>query len=96
MKFEGLSALEQQSLSHYTSMARLRASHLALQYGSLRFESISDEVLIYERAYFNESVWVFFNMADHSELITFEHPFTGESISVELPPLSSLVQVFHP
>ena len=96
MKFEGLSALEQQSLSHYTSMARLRANHLALQYGSLRFESISDEVLIYERAYFNESVWVFFNMADHSELITFEHPFTGESISVELPPLSSLVQVFHP
>ena len=96
MKFEGLSALEQQSLSHYKSMARLRADHLALQYGSLRFDSISDEVLIYERSYFNESVWVFFNMADHSKPITFEHPFTGESISVVLLPISSLIQIFHP
>ena len=95
MKFYGLNELEQQTLSHYTRMSRLRANHLALQYGSLRFETIEDEVLIYERAYFNESVWVFFNMANRSELITFEHPFTGESISKELLPLSSSVQVFQ-
>jgi glycosidase len=96
MKFDGLNELEQQSLSHYTSMSRLRANHLALQYGSLRFETIEDELLVFERAYFDESVWVFFNVSDESKTITFEHPFTGESFSVELSPISSLVQVFHP
>ena len=96
MKFDGLSELEQQSVSHYTRMSRLRANHLALQYGSLRFETIEDELLVFERAYFDESVWVFFNVSDESKTITFEHPFTGESISVELSPVSSLVQVFHP
>ncbi len=96
MKFNGLNEFEQQSLSHYTSMSRLRANHLALQYGSLRFLTIEDELLVFERAYFDESIWVFFNVSDESKTITFEHPFTGESISVQLPPISSLVQVFHP
>ncbi len=96
MKFEGLNSLEQQSLSHYISMARLRASHLALHYGSLRFETIEEDLLIFERVYFNESIWVFFNISDNPKLITFEHPFKEESISIELTPMSSLVQVFQP
>ena len=96
MKFEGLNSFEQQSLSHYISMARLRANHLALHYGSLRFETIEEDVLIFERVYFNESIWVFFNISDYPKLVTFEHPFKGEFISIELTPMSSLVQVFQP
>ena len=95
MKFGAYSRHEQQTLEHYKKLSHLRSKHLALQYGVLRFQHISDELLVYERSYFGESVWVLYNGSSESKTLEWVHPFTGELEHMSIPPLGTEVVVYE-
>ena len=95
MKFDDYTSLEAQTLDHYTRLSKLRANHLALQYGALRFQHISEELLIHERTYFNESIWVFFNSSEKPISVEWEHPFTGDLEQMTIPALGSELKIYE-
>lgn len=73
---------EKEQLERTRQLAQLRNENMALQYGSIRFLYSDENILAYQRRYFNGAAWVFLNNSDKAKKVEIE-------INPELPPPST-------
>jgi glycosidase len=72
MKFSNLSPEESTLKNQTAELCKLRRSSLPLIYGDLKFLTVSDEVMVYQRSYFGKFVIVVFNNSKEEKNITFK------------------------
>lgn len=72
MVFEGWNAHELQTRRHCQRLLELRASSMAMQYGSTHFLHDRDDVLVMSRRYLQEDCWVAINRSPKSKVVTVE------------------------
>ncbi len=78
MKFEGLDKDETATKKICADLAKFRSTHLALIYGSLNILKSERELLIYERNYLKDQVWVCFNSSFKDKTFIIEN--TGSTM----------------
>ncbi|MFN7491763.1 MAG: alpha-glucosidase C-terminal domain-containing protein [Cyclobacteriaceae bacterium] len=61
MRFENLAAHEQATRAITEKLVQLRRSSLPLVYGDFNWVQIEDQLLVYQRKYFGDNVYVLFN-----------------------------------
>lgn len=64
MRFEGLTAAEQNLFDQFRDLADLRKSNIALLYGELKIVEACQKLLVFERTYFNQKITVILNKDD--------------------------------
>lgn len=79
MKFENLNNQETQLKNTVTSLVNKRRNSMALQYGETKILRADKEVMIIERNYFTEEVYVVFNKTNKAQDINVD----GNTITVE-------------
>lgn len=79
MKFENLNNQETQLKNTVTSLVNKRRNSMALQYGETKILRADKEVMIIERNYFTEEVYVVFNKTNKAQDINVD----GNTIPVE-------------
>jgi len=79
MKFENLNNQETQLKNTVTSLVNKRRNSMALQYGETKILRADNEVMIIERNYFTEEVYVVFNKTNKAQDINVD----GNTITVE-------------
>lgn len=79
MKFENLNNQENQLKNTVTSLVNKRRNSMALQYGETKILRADKEVMIIERNYFTEEVYVVFNKTNKAQDINVD----GNTITVE-------------
>ncbi|WP_341200177.1 alpha-amylase family glycosyl hydrolase [Croceibacter atlanticus] len=79
MKFENLNNQETKLKNTVTSLVNKRRNSMALQYGETKILRADNEVMIIERNYFTEEVYVVFNKTNKAQDINVD----GNTITVE-------------
>jgi len=75
MRFNSeLNRYEKQTLETTKQLAKIRQNNLALIYGDLFLINITDDIYIYARKYFDNTVVVIFNKSDREEDIKIDNP----------------------
>lgn len=103
MRFNDIEVREQSVMDHVSKITRIRAEHMALLFGDLQILESDDQILVYERNYFQDRVITCFNNGDSPRMISFEagsylwasdgtshDPIDGK-ITIELQPFTSLI-----
>lgn len=72
MVFQGLNPHEEQTRRHCQRLLELRASSMALQYGSTHFLHDQDQVLVMSRRYLQEDCWVAINRSPQPAVVTIQ------------------------
>jgi cyclomaltodextrinase / maltogenic alpha-amylase / neopullulanase len=74
MKFDNLTEKESHVKEIVTKLIHTRASTIELLYGDLQFIMVSDEILVYQRNYFNQIALIFLNKGNKFENIKVNVP----------------------
>jgi glycosidase len=72
MKFDGLDRHQSQTLEHFRQLMKVRASSMALQYGSTHFVWSGNQGLVMSRRYLQEDLWVALNRSDQPLVLTLD------------------------
>ncbi|MFO0109076.1 MAG: alpha-amylase family glycosyl hydrolase, partial [Alphaproteobacteria bacterium] len=70
MRFENLNKHELMTRQMTSTLTELRRANLALLYGDLEWQEISDKRLVFSRSYFSDQVWVVFNKSSEPQQYT--------------------------
>ena len=88
MKFDGLTNMERNTRDRTRKLIKIRRDNLALTYGDLSIESISDQVLVIRRKYFQNEILAIFNKSKETikmEVAANSNPnFFGELVDETL------------
>ncbi len=72
MRFTGYDIDEQKLLEQVKQLYQLRGTQLPLIYGSTEVTTINRHVLLIERRYFQDEIWVLLNNSDHTQHVELE------------------------
>ncbi|HDQ16116.1 MAG TPA: alpha-amlyase [Bacteroidetes bacterium] len=72
MRFDMLSDNEVHLWNTTAALNKLRRSSMALTFGNFKFLKVEDDIMVYQRTYFNEIAVVFFNKNTDNQTITVE------------------------
>ncbi|MDD3877853.1 MAG: alpha-amylase family glycosyl hydrolase [Bacteroidales bacterium] len=74
MRFDNLNTHENKLLEQIQKLTKLRRTSLALNYGHFEWLKTDNDVLVFARKYFNETVIIVFNKSNISKIVSFELP----------------------
>jgi len=74
MKFDGLSAHEQQTLETITKLVNIRRDNLAMVYGSFQTLVVTDNIYAYLRKYFGNAAVIVFNKSSLEQTVEIQLP----------------------
>jgi glycosidase len=90
MRFDGLNADEILNKKKCAELAKIRINNMALLYGNLEIISSEKDLLVYERSYLNNKVWVCFNSSKSPKKVNIDlsateplklKSFSGKSVT---------------
>ncbi|NOS91518.1 MAG: hypothetical protein HOP30_06325, partial [Cyclobacteriaceae bacterium] len=77
MRFENLAAHEQTTRAITEKLVQLRRSSLPLVYGDFNWVQIEDQLLIYQRKYFGDTVFICFNKSGEPKQVELKEASTN-------------------